>query len=310
MTRRTFLGASLSGAAGVTGGALLSGGMPAGLAAPAPAPQASSNRPQARIRTGICAYSFRQALQAGTMKYDDLVHLAVETGIDGIDMTVYWFPSIADDFLLPLRRLAYKNGVEIYSLGVRVRLCQPTDELREKELAELRKWVDVAQKMGASHVRVFGGAQPKGAPMDQAINWAAETLKCGAEYSGARGILLGVEDDGGITDHAAETIEIVKRADSPWAGMNLDTGNFKPPKVMDQIDMSIPYAVSSHLKTEITLDDGSKARADWDRILGMYARHGYKGHVGLEYEAAEDPKIAAPRELRRLRELAQKYSAV
>ena len=61
-------------------------------------------------------------------------------------------------------------------------------------------------------------AEPDGATLEQAIGFAAETLKRGAEYSGARGLILGLEDDGGITEFAKETIEIVKRADSPWAG--------------------------------------------------------------------------------------------
>jgi L-ribulose-5-phosphate 3-epimerase len=244
------------------------------------------------------------------MTYEDLIRIAVETGTDGIDMTVYWMPSTNDDFVLPLRRQAYRNRVEIYSIGTRVRLAQPTPDLQEKELVELRKWVDVAQKIGATHVRVFGGSIPAGATLEQAVGFAGETLKRGAEYAGARGIILGVEDDGGITDFAKETIEIVERADSPWAGMNLDIGNFKPPKVYDQIEMSIPYAVSTHIKTEIAQDDGkTRAPADWDRVFGMFARHGYRGYMGLEYEAADDPAGTVPGHLRRLKELAVKYSA-
>jgi L-ribulose-5-phosphate 3-epimerase len=280
----------------------------AGAAVPALALPPGAGVPGARFRTGLVAYSYRDALTAKTMTYDDLVRLAFENGIDGIDMTVYWFPSTEDDFVLPLRRRAYKMGVAIYSLGVRARMCQPTAELREKELAELRKWIDVAQKMGAGHVRVFGGRAPQGATMDQAISWAAETLKRGAEYAGARGIILGLEDDGGITDYARETVEIVRRADSPWVGINLDTGNFRAPKVWEQIEMCLPYAVSSHVKTQTRLDDGTFVRADWDKIFALYARHGYKGYVGLEYEGREDAKVAVPRELKRLRELAQKYS--
>src|SRR5881392_1096177 len=95
---------------------------------------------KARFRTGLVAYSYRQALQAKTMTYEDLIRVAVDTGTDGIDMTVYWLPSTSDDYLLPLRRLAYKNRVEIYSIGTRVRLAQPTAELREQQLNELRKW--------------------------------------------------------------------------------------------------------------------------------------------------------------------------
>src|SRR5438309_234314 len=138
----------------------------------------------------------------------------------------------------------------------------------------------------------------------------AKTLKRGAEYAGARGLILGVEDDGGITDFAKDTIEIVKRADSPWAGMNLDIGNFRPPAVYDQIEMSIPYAVSTHVKTEMALDDGkTRAPFDLDRVFRTFAAHGFRGYMGLEYEASGDPATAVPVYLRRLKELAVKYSA-
>jgi sugar phosphate isomerase/epimerase len=223
---------------------------------------------------------------------------------------VYWLPGTSDADLLPLRRLAYRNRVEIYSIGTRIRLAQPTEQLREQELKELGKWLDVAQKLGATHVRVFGGDRPDGATLDQAIGFAVETLKRGAEYAGARGLILGVEDDGGITDFAKDTIEIVTRTNSPWAGMNLDIGNFRPPAVYDQIAMSIPYAVSTHVKTELTLDDGkTHAPFDLDRVFRLFAAHGFRGYMGLEYEAAGDPVTAVPAYLRRLKEYALKYSA-
>src|SRR4030095_11753557 len=117
---------------------------------------------KARFRTGLVAYSYRRALEARTMTYEDLIRIAVETGTDGIDMTVYWLPATTDDYLLPLRRLAYRNRVEIYSIGTRVRLAEPTAELRQQQLIELRKWLDVAQKLGATHVRVFGRREARG----------------------------------------------------------------------------------------------------------------------------------------------------
>ena len=265
---------------------------------------------KARFRTGLVAYSYRQALQAKKMTYEDLIRIAVETGTDGIDLTVYWLPGTSDADLLPLRRLAYRNRVEIYSIGTRIRLAQPTADLREKELAELRTWLDVAQKLGATHVRVFGGDKPEGATLEQAIGLAVETMKRGAELAGARGLILGLEDDGGITDFAKDTIEIVTRTNSPWAGMNLDIGNFRPPGVYDQIAMSIPYAVSTHVKTELTLDDGKTlAPFDLDRVFRLFAAQGFRGYMGLEFEAESDPTTVVPDYLRRLKEYAVKYSA-
>src|SRR5216110_2259524 len=95
---------------------------------------------KARFRTGLVAYSYRVALEAKTMTYEDLIRIAVDTGTDGIDMTVYWMPRTSDDYLLPLRRLAYRNRVEIYSIGTRVRLAVPAGALQDKELTDLKKW--------------------------------------------------------------------------------------------------------------------------------------------------------------------------
>jgi sugar phosphate isomerase/epimerase len=273
-------------------------------------PQSDGRGPgPARFRTGLVAYSYRKALEAKTMTYADLIRIAVETGTDGVEMTVYWFPSTSDDYLLPLRRLAYTNRVEIYGIGTRVQLAQPTADLRERQLTDLRKWLDVAQKLGASHVRVFSGNKPDGATLDQAIGFAAETMKRGAELAGARGLFIVLEDDGGITDFAKDSIEIIKRADSPWARLNLDIGNLRPPAVYDQIDLAIPYAITSHIKTELTLDDGkTHAPFDWDRVFKMFAAHHYRGYMGLEYEAEGDPATEVPVHLRRLKELAVKYS--
>ena len=298
MDRRSFL--TMAGAA-VVGATAAAGRRPA---------SAQTAVPKARFRTGLVAYSYRQALQAKAMKYEDLINVAVDTGTDGIDMTVYWLPSTDADYLRSLRHLAYRNRVEIYSIGTRVQLSQPTPDLQEKQLADLRKWIEVAQRVGATHIRVFGGQRPPGATLEQAVGFAAETMKRGAEIAGASGVLLGIEDDGGITDFAKETIEIVRRADSAYAGMTLDTGNFRPPKVYDQIEMSIPYAVNTHLKTEVANDDGkTRAPADWDRIFKMFAAHGYRGYMGLEYGGDGDPQATVPAQLRRLREMAQKYSA-
>lgn len=294
MNRRNFLAAA---------GAVVAG------TALAEARPAQTTPGKARFRTGLVAYSYRDAFKAKTVTYEDLIRIAVETGTDGIDMTVYWLPSTSDDYLRSLRRLAYRNRVEIYSIGTRVQLAQPTAALRDQQLTELRKWLDVAQKVGATHVRVFGGEIPAGATLDQAITSAAETLKRGAEEAGTRGLIIGVEDDGGITDYAKDTIEIVKRADSPWAGMNLDIGNFKPPAVYDQIAMSIPYAVSTHVKTEVTQDDGHTAPFDLDRVFRIFAGQSFRGYMGLEYEASGDPITTVPGYLKQLKDLAVKYSA-
>jgi L-ribulose-5-phosphate 3-epimerase len=252
-----------------------------------PAARLSAQTPEfkGRLRPGLVAYSFRGPLAAKKMTYEDLIRYAAGLGFEGLDTTVYWFPDTSDQFLANLRRTAYRNGISLYSVAVRVRLCQPTPELRAAEVESAKKWIDVAYKLGASHVRVFG-----------------------ADYSGPKGVFVGVEDDGGLSTNAAPTIAIIRKADSPWAGMNVDAGNF-PKDGYAQTEMSIPYAVSTHIKSTIATPEGTKERTDFDRLFALFAKGGYRGFVSLEYEA-NDPEVAVPRIAPELIRCARKYSGV
>lgn len=252
--------------------------------------------PKYRFRSGLVAYSYRKELAARTITYDDLIRRIADWGIDGLDCTVYWFPDTSAEYLASLRKAAFKNGVQIYNAGVRVQLAQPTPELQRAELDNIRKWVDVADRIGASHVRVFGGNIPKGATEQQAIAWATDVLKRGAEYAGSKGITLGVENDYGLTIAAGPTAEIVKQAASPWAGVNADTGNLRTDGYR-QLEVLLPYVTSVHLKSHVSAPDGKKEPADWSRLLSLLGNAGYKGYAGLEYDGdnaeTEVPRLAA-----------------
>lgn len=257
--------------------------------------RAQTSQQPGHLKAGLVAYSYRTELAAKAMTYDDVIHRASDWGLDGVDMTVYWFPDTTDAYLNGLRRTAQRAGVQLYNAGVRVQLCQPTKELQDAQVAAIRHWVDVADRLGISHVRVFGGAIPKGATEEQAIAWAAEVMKRGAEYSGSKGITLGVEDDGGLTATAGPTIAIAKQADSPWAGVNADCGNL-PKNGYAQFETMLPYTTSIHFKTEMSDENGKKVPADWPRLLSTIAGSGYRGFVGLEYEStssAEIPRLCA-----------------
>src|SRR5713226_7379367 len=127
------------------------GTVAAGLALPAPT---ISSESKGRFRPAICAYSFRNQLKAGSMTYADLIRMAADVGADGIDFTVYWLPDTSDQTLFPLKKLAYRSSVAIYTIGIDANMAQATPELRAAEIEKVRKWLGVAEKLGASHMRV------------------------------------------------------------------------------------------------------------------------------------------------------------
>ncbi len=259
---------------------------------------------KSRLRTAICAYSFREQLQSKKMSYEDLVRLAVDLDVDGLDLTVYWFPSTEDSFLLPLRQTAYRNAMEIYSISVRTDMCKPAGPERDKQAAELRNWVDVANKLGAGHIRVFGGTVPKTSTEQEAAGWVTEMLRDAAKYAGSKGVILGLENHGGVTEKASTIVQIVKNVDSPWVGVNLDTGNFKS-DAYKQIAEILPYAVNAQFKETIHDAGGQAVKADWARLVRMFRESGYRGYFALEYEEKESAVTAVPRLTAELNKLAR-----
>jgi hydroxypyruvate isomerase len=53
----------------------------------------------------------------------------------------------------------------------------------------------------------------------------------------------------------------------------------------------------------MTRKDRKKEEADLKRLIDMMKAVNYRGYVALEYEAAEDPKVAVPRHVAALRKL-------
>jgi L-ribulose-5-phosphate 3-epimerase len=260
----------------------------------------AASETKGRFRPAICAYSFRNQLKKGSMTYADLIRMAADLGVDGVDMTAYWLHDTTGETLFPLKKLAYHSGVTIYTIGIGARLARPTPELQAAEVETVRKWLDAAERLGAGHIRLFGGDVPKGATEDQAVAWAVETLKRCAEEAGKKGITLGVEDDGGITTNADRTVEIVKKTGSEWAGINLDIGNF-PDDGYAQIEMCAPYATNVHFKSQVHIHRQAQP-ADWPRVLNILGKAGYRGYLALEYELEDDPLTAVPKLVAKMRE--------
>ena len=140
-----------------------------------------------RFRPAICAYSFRNQLKAGTMTYADIIRMAADTGADGIDLTAYWLPDTNDARCLRCKKQAYRvERLDLHDRGPRA-AGAADGRAAGRRNRDRRKWLDAADQLGASHIRIFGGAVPKGATEDQAVAWAVETLKRAAEEAGKTG---------------------------------------------------------------------------------------------------------------------------
>jgi sugar phosphate isomerase/epimerase len=259
------------------------------------------------LKLSVAAYSYRDFLggkRQPKMDMFDFVDRAADMGLDAVEPTSYWFPpDVTAEWLHKLRRHAFLLGLDISGTAIRNDFCVAPGPKREKELADVRGWIDRAADLNAPVIRVFGGTVPKGDSEDAAAERVIEGLKAVLPYAVEKGVVLALENHGGITATPAQLLRLVRGVDSPNFGVNLDTGNFRSGDPYADLAQLAPYAVNVQVKTDVVRNGQTKEDADLARVVQVLRDAKYSGYVVLEYEGAEDPLTAIPKHIKTLRSL-------
>jgi sugar phosphate isomerase/epimerase len=296
VTRREWLGS----------GAVLAAGTLAARAEGAAAPRKAEyggGEVTPQLRLSLAGYSFRQYLprgkKEGSMTLHDLLDLCAVWQLDACEPTSYYFTSEEKAYLHSLKAKAFRLGIDISGTAVGNNFCFPPGSIRDRQLADVKRWIDHAVEFGAPVIRVFAGRENMKADRDTAFGWMIETMREACDYAGSRGVFLAIENHGYLTETAEDVLRIVKAVDHGWFGVNLDTGNFDDAPYENMATLA-PEALNVQVKAAVR-EKGEKKAADFERIVNILRDANYRGYVVLEYEEDEDPMTAVPACLEKLR---------
>ncbi|HPN35630.1 MAG TPA: sugar phosphate isomerase/epimerase family protein [bacterium] len=291
MKRRSFLASGLA----ATGAA--------GLLGLAPAACSATKKKPTNIRIALAAYSVREALTKTDYTLFKFIDWCAEMDLDGVELTSYYFAKDFDSaYLRRLRNHAFHNGLTISGTAIRNDFCKPAGPERDQEIETVKKWIDYAADLWAPHVRIFAGSAPQGSQKEEVIGWVAESVKQVLDHAEKQGVVIGLENHGGITAFPEDLLAICNLVGKhPYFGVNLDTGNFRRNPYED-LKVVAPLAVNVQIKIEVFKGE-TKVLADLSRFRDIILDAGYKGWVTLEYEGKGDPFKECPVYLRKLEKL-------
>ncbi len=242
------------------------------------------------IKIGCAAYSYRDYLKDGRMRYEGFIEEAYGLSLDGVELTLYWLPSKDAAYFRKIRHLSALRGLSISGAGISTSFCSPNVAERQKTIKSVEEGLEIAQVLGAPCLRVFAGHVPDGYTLEQATEWTTESLRLCAGPAEDRGVVVAMENHGGITASADNVVKMIKAVDSRWVRVNLDLGNYRQ-SPYEEIAKTVPYAIHIHAKVTIA-GDGS---LDYRRIREILGAGGYNGFVSIEYEEKDDAKTGVPR---------------
>lgn len=244
------------------------------------------------MHVGCCAYSYREFLRSGDMTLEKFLDVAAAMHLDGVELTSYYFPQTDRDYLKYLKRECFRRGLHIAGVAIGTNFCQAEEQKRQSHVEMAKEWMDHAVILGAPCLRVFAGAVPAGHTEEQAFQWAVACLQEVADYAASCGVVVALENHGGITARAEQVLRLVQAVNRPWFGVNLDFGNFHTDPYRE-FESVLPYVVTTHAKTHTRGPSGPE-RVDYRRALALAKAAGYRGYVNIEYEGKADPRTAVP----------------
>jgi sugar phosphate isomerase/epimerase len=258
------------------------------------------------FKFSLAAYSYRNLLNgkppAPKLTLDDFITDCAKMQLDGTELTSYYFPKEpTSEYLRHLKQLCFTLGLDVSGTAVGNDFCHPPGETRDSEIQQVKRWVDYAEILGAPVIRIFSG-HPHDTSQVEAHKLAVEAIEECCEYSGQHGVFLALENHGGLTTTIDGMMALVRDVNSPWFGVNLDTGNFRSSDPYADMAQLAPYAINVQVKVSIAPAGGKLQRADFRRLAQIMTGAGYRGYIVLEFEENEDAREACPRYVNEMRE--------
>lgn len=255
------------------------------------------------------------------MTLEDFLNRARELGVDGVSLESCFLPDSSPAYLSHVKRALDEYGFDrVYAWGHPDGL---EGGANAEAYADMIAGLERARLIGAGVMRVVGSSlRFRHDPHQPQLERLAAMFREAVKEAESCGVKLAVENHIDFT--ADEMLQLIRSVDSPYLGVNFDTGNFvrlldDPVKGMKQL---APYVYATHVK-DLQVQRGVPADAwyffsstpvgeglvDNLELAHLLAAAGYQGFLAVEIDFlhpayADDEDAAVERSVHELRRIA------
>ena len=260
---------------------------------------------QNRLKVGLDSYCFHrlfgevyphQYKQEKLFTMDDFLNYANSLAVDGVSLESCFFDKFDYKYLTGLKDKLDNFGLDrVYAWGHPDGLEGGNNR---KEFDSMLKHIEYAKTIGADVMRVVGSSlMYRFEPHEPQLQRLAKMFKEAVQGAELYGVKLAIENH--IDYNSDEILWLLKEVDSPFFGVNFDSGNFlrvldDPVKAMEKL---APYVLATHIKDMLPVKGVSVN--DWyffscvptghglidnQRIAQLLVDVNYKGFFAVEVD--------------------------
>ncbi|MBI4889423.1 MAG: sugar phosphate isomerase/epimerase [Acidobacteria bacterium] len=277
----------------------------------------SGNAGRGKVKLAVSSYSYWH-FKPVKFPIEDVIDHAAELGFEGVEILHRQMKDESAGYVNGLKKRAFERGLSFPLLSIHQDFVFPARDERRKHVEHTRRCLELAARLGVPCVRLNSGRwktiplfddlmkvkgnEPPlpGYQLADAIGWCVESIEQLLPHCERLGVMLALENHWGLTTDVGTLLDIYQKVNSPWLGINMDTGNY-PGDPYSGIERLAPKATIVQAKTYYGGGEWYTLDLDYPRIAGILKRAGYQGWVSLEMEGKEEPRAAVARSYQVLR---------
>jgi len=202
-------------------------------------------------------------------------------------------PDATDDEIKEMLRQAEDAGVKVVALAGGNNFAA---EDVDTEIEKVNRQIDLTAMVEAEVLRIFAGWIGAAQYTDATFAQISDALQQVGEHAESAGVLVTVENHGGVTATGAQCLRLLEPVTSPAVGLNFDPANFRHvgEDAMSALVVTQDTINYSHWKDVRYEGDEPEYCAvgegviDWEPIMSSLAASDFDGYWAIEYESPPD----------------------
>jgi len=253
-----------------------------------------------KVKLSLAEWSFHTSIQNGKMTNLDFPRIArTHFDIGAIEYVSVLFESkiaVEDtDYLQKLKKECEKYHVisNLIMVDGEGNLGDTDILKRDMAVANHYKWIQAAGFLGCHAIRV--NATGEGTP-EEVQKAVIDGLSKLCDYAATYKINILVENHWGNSSDPEWLIPVIKAVNKRNCGLLPDFGNFDKTDRYLAVELMMPYAKGVSAKSYNFDAQGNETKIDYQKMMNIVRKSGYKNYVGIEYEGeqlTEDEGIKA-----------------
>lgn len=250
------------------------------------------------MKTAVTMVSVSKMFGEGKIDLEGFIRLCGGMGVDGVDLLEYYWKDKEKE-IPRVAGMLKEHDLELASFAIGNNFTLQDEQKLRGQVDYVKAGIDTARRLGADKLRVFGGNLIPGMTRDESLGAVIEGFERCVPYAEKAGVVLALENHGGMPGKSDELIRVIKHFNSPCLRVNIDLANFYgymaevPENPISAARKLMPFIVHAHVKDFARFPDGGKML--YGCILGdgivpvedsVRQLHlgGYRGFLSLEFE--------------------------